>query len=152
MKKATFTLVLLLLAALSGTVVAQSHLDLSATEAHSLAGSWVVTVKPDGAPSFVNYTAMHSGGRVVTSNETGKAAIGEWVRVGGNQFAVTFMGFDVADGQTIGYKVRGTLELSQDAERMMGPFVTDIFDAEGKLLFSVTGKMEGTRIHVEPMP
>jgi len=143
-----------LIAAGASLVYAQSRLTAAEPDAHSLAGSWIVTVTPDpetGVPPFVNYAAMTKDGMIIGSNETGHASIGVWTRTAGNQSATTFMGFDTMDGQIIQYKVRSTVELSRDGEEFTGPFVTEIFDADGNTLFTVTGTIQATRIHVEPL-
>jgi len=135
-------------------VYAQSSLKGGERDADSLAGSWIINVIPDpaiGVPPFINYSVMTGDGRVINSNESGHVSVGEWIRTAVNRFAVTFMGSDVSDGQLSPYKVRGTVELSQDGEEFTGPFVTDIFDADGNLVFTITGTIQATRIHVEPL-
>jgi hypothetical protein len=143
-----------LIAAGASLVYAQPSLMGTDRDAHSLAGSWIITVIPDpqtGAPPFVNYAAMTKDGMIINSNETGHASIGVWTRTAGNQFAATFMGYDASGEEIIQYKVRSTIELSQDGEEFTGPFVTDLFDADGNLFFTVTGTVQATRIHVEPL-
>lgn len=135
-------------------VYAQPSLAGADRDAHSLAGSWIINVTPDPTtevPPFVNYAAMTKDGRLINSDSAGLASVGEWSRTAGNRFAVIFMGYAVSDGQTIQSKVRGTLELSRDGEEFTGPFVTEIFDADGNLIFTVTGTVQGERIHVEPL-
>jgi hypothetical protein len=142
-----------LIAAGASLVYAQPSLVGTDRDAHSLAGSWIITVEPKDppVPPFVNYAAMTKDGMIIGSNETGHASIGVWTRTAGNQFAVTFMGYDVSDGQIIQYKVRSTIELSQDGEEFTGPFATDLFDADGNLFLTIKGGVQATRIHVEPL-
>ena len=123
-------------------------------EDHNLAGSWEVTVIPDastGVPPFVNFTANTKDGRVITTNGIGLTSIGEWERIGDGRFATFFTGFEPTDGQAIRYTVRSTVELSQDKETFSGPFATDIYDAGGNLLFTMTGTVEAERIHIVPL-
>ncbi|UCH09123.1 MAG: hypothetical protein JSU61_07710, partial [Fidelibacterota bacterium] len=103
-----------LIAAGASLVYAQPSLMGADRDAHSLAGSWIITVIPDpqtGAPPFVNYAAMTKDGMIINSNETGHASIGVWTRTAGNQFAATFMGYDASGEEIIQYKVRSTIEL-----------------------------------------
>lgn len=143
-----------LIAAGASLVYAQPSLVGADRQAQSLAGSWIVTVIPDletGVPPFINYNAHTKDGIVIGSNETGHASIGTWIRTGGKQFATTFMGFEVYEGQTIHYKVRAAVELSRDSEEFTGPFVNEISDDEGNVLFTITGTVQATRMQVEPL-
>jgi len=141
-----------LMAAGASLVYAQSRLASADRDARSPVGSWIINIAPDpetGVPPFVNYCANTKDGRVINSNEAGHTSIGEWSRTASNQFAVTFMGSEMSDGQTTPYKVRSTVELSQDGEEFTGPFVTEVFDAAGNVIFTITGTIQATRIHVE---
>jgi len=156
LKRSVLVVVVLVALIVAGASLAYAQSQLVGAEriGHSIAGSWMITVIPDpasGVPPFVNYSAHTKDGMVIGSNETGHASIGVWSRAAGNQFAGTFVGFEVYEGQTIHYKVRAVMELSQDGEAFTGPFVNDISDVEGNPLFTVTGTVQGTRLHVEPM-
>jgi hypothetical protein len=85
---------------------------------------------------------------------------GEWTRTENGQFAVTSYLFyqaapnvATADGSVIGIeKVRLKLTLHPDGRRFTGTVVVEIRDANGSVLFSGPGVIEGTRIAVEPLP
>jgi hypothetical protein len=146
--------IIVLIAAGASLVYAQSRLASADRDARSLAGSWIINITPapeTGVPPFVNYSAMTKDGRLISSNDAGHTSVGEWSRTAGNQFAVTFMGSEVSDDQTTPYKVRSTVELSQDGEEFTGPFITEVFDADGNVIFTRTGTIQATRIHVEPL-
>lgn len=122
--------------------------------ARTVAGSWFVTAIPDpatGFPPMVSYSAMTRDGRMIGSGATGLATIGEWQRSGGSQFATTFKGYEVYEGQIIHNNVRAVLQLSRDGEEFSGPFVNEVSDVDGNVLFAIGGTVQGTRMHVEPL-
>jgi hypothetical protein len=85
---------------------------------------------------------------------------GEWIRTANGQFAVTTYLFyqaapnvATADGSVIGIeKVRFKIALRPDGRSFTGTVVVEIRDANGSVLFSGPGVIEGTRIAVEPLP
>ena len=146
-------LVLLIIAGTS-IVYAQSRQVEKGRANQSLAGAWMViaTIEdPSGIPPITNPAVMTQDGLIINSNETGNTAIGVWAKANDNQYATTFTGFEVSEGQTIQYKIRATLTLSKDGQTYTGPFVNEIFDSAGNLLFSITGVVNGTRMQVEPL-
>ena len=147
------TLVALIVAG-AALVYAQPRLMAADRDPHSLVGSLTISVIPaPGAPipPFVNYVAYTKDGLTICSRENGQAGVGTWIRTGGNQFAATFTGIDVSDGQTIQYKVRTAVELGQDGETWTAPFITEISDLDGNPLFTITGTSQGTRMHTETL-
>ncbi len=115
-----------------------------------LDGAWEVEVSPDGGVPFVNFSAKTKDGLIINTNELGFTSVGEWQLLGKRRFAVMFTGFqDIGEGGVIRYVVRATVDLGYDKQSYAGPFVTDVYDAEGNLLFSMTGTVSGTRMHAE---
>ena len=118
----------------------------------TLAGSWVVYVMPapeSGLPPYVNLTAFTKDGRIINSDPTDGAAVGEWRETGSRQFALTFMGFTKVGEDFRLFKVRATAEVDTSGDTFSGPFQTDIFDGEGNVV--ITGTVWSTRFGVEPL-
>ncbi len=118
-------------------------------------GSWSIDVRPDPGspvPPGVNFAAFTRDGILINSNGTGLAAIGSWTKVGPRSYAVTFSGFEVMGGQQLRYIIRGTLELAADSASLDGPFLTDLYTADGIHIASVTGMVHGERLTVQPLP
>lgn len=118
-------------------------------------GSWSVEVRPDPGspvPPGLNFAAFTADGILINSNMTGATAIGGWRKVGPKSYATTETGFDVIGDQQVRYVVRGFLDLSADGAILDGPFVTDLYTAEGTHIASVTGTVHCERLAVQPMP
>jgi hypothetical protein len=118
-------------------------------------GSWSIQVLPDPGspiPPSLNFAAFTRDGLVINANMTGSAAVGGWEQVGARTYATAFSGFEVIDGQPVRYVVRATLELARDHTTLAGPFLTELYTPEGTLIASVTGAVQGQRMHVEPLP
>jgi hypothetical protein len=144
----------MVIAALASVSYAQFNWATSEDEARRPVGSWIINVVPVNPPmpAVVNFSALTSDGLLINSNETGSASIGVWTKTGSRQYSATFTGLQVMGSQTFRYKVRGTLELSRGGEALDGPFVNDIFYADGSLFLTVTGTVHAARMHVEPLP
>lgn len=141
-------------AVLGGAWVVRA-LDGSETYPALPVGSWTIQVRPDPGspvPAGVNFVAFTSDGIVVNSNVSGLAGIGSWSKVGSRSYGVTFSGFEVTDGQQLRFVIRATLELSAASAELDGPFLTDIYTADGTLVASVHGTVHGERLTVQPMP
>lgn len=118
-------------------------------------GSWSIELLPDPGspiPPGTSPAAVTRDGIVISSNGTGHTGIGSWVKEGPRSYAVTFTGLDVIEGQPLRYVVRSTLELAADSATLDGPFQTDLYAADGTYLASVTGRVHGERIAVQPLP
>ena len=139
----------------SGALFAFSAKTSSAGE-QTLTGAWNVTIVFDD-PVLVGCTTpsliTKDGGIVAQGCDVSESpGYGEWRRIGNHQFAATFVGVNYGapgTGITGTYKVRGTLVVSGDT--FSGPFLTEIFAADGTLVVSVTGTVTGQRIGVEPL-
>ena len=140
----------LTVALLATAASAQSGL----TKEPTLAGSWVVYVTPapeSDIPPFVNVQAFTKDGRTITSDSTDGAGVGEWIKTGPRQFAVTFMGFTKVGEDFLLFKVRGPLEVNKSGDTFAGSFQTDIFDGEGNVVITFTGTVRATRFGVVPL-
>ncbi len=118
-------------------------------------GSWSVEIHPDPGspiPPDLNFAAFTADGILINSNGTGATAIGSWKKVGPRSYATTETGFHVIGDQRVRIVVRGLLDLSADGATLDGPFVTDVYTAEGTHIASVTGTVHCERLAVQPMP
>ena len=131
----------------------QSDVQAWNRDPRSLAGAWEVEVSPDGGVPLVNFSANTKDGLIINTNELGFASVGEWKSLGDRRFAVKFTGFqDIGEGSVIRYVVQATVDLGYDKQSYAGPSVTDVYDAEGNLLFSMNGTVSGTRMYAEVVP
>jgi hypothetical protein len=141
---------------LCGALVALSATPGSAT-GPGLTGAWNATIVLDDGTILCTSPGLNTAdGGIVTQgcsvNES--PGYGQWKRIGGQRFAVTFVGVNFAppSGQIDStYKVRATVTLSHDRQTFSGPFQTDIFALDGTLLFSATGTVTSHRIGIEPL-
>jgi hypothetical protein len=118
-------------------------------------GAWNVTIEFEGFPPCTAPSLMTADGGIVANACTNleSPGYGQWIRTGSRTYAVTFVGLEYApDGSTIGtYKVRAKGTLTKDASLFSGPFKTEVFDQEGRVIFTVTGMVRATRVTVEPL-
>ncbi len=138
----------------TSVVYAQSSLASTTRQPNGLVGSWTVTVTLDpatGMTPFVAYNAYTRDGAEIGTTATGHPLFGRWTKIGSNQFATTFKGAEVYDGELLHYKVRKELELSPDGTEFTGPCVVDMYDVDGNLLATISGTVQATRIEVEPL-
>jgi hypothetical protein len=130
--------------------------NTSSADGQTFAGAWNVTIAFDD-PVLVGCTTpslnTKDGGIVAQGCDVSESpGYGQWRRIDNDQFAATFVGVNFGapgTGITGTYKVRATLVVSGDT--FSGPFLTEIFNLDGRLLFSVTGSVTGQRIEVEPL-
>lgn len=133
-----------------------------------LVGSWLVAGTPTGAPAappriLVSFTRDGVALRTAPVRQAAPPALGTsamiigtthggWYRTGRRSFVMTFVGlaFDEAGAFLATQRVRVAAEVSPDGDSFGGPFQTDFLAADGKLLASVKGTVQGTRIAVEP--
>lgn len=81
---------------------------------------------------------------------------GLWALTGNGEFALTFYGAfigSVIDPQPQGtYKVRSKLTTNEAGDQFSGPFIIDIFDPSGNLVFSLDGTVQARRASLESLP
>ncbi len=145
----TFIIVLVVII-LASVLYWQTAVFAAGQTARGPAGTWKVSIEPEGMPPFVNYSSMTKDGRIINSNQIGLTSLGEWERDGDHQFISTFWGFEESNGQIIRYVVQSTVELGKDNETFSGPFTTTVYDSEDNLLFQMVGTVYATRLHAEP--
>lgn len=144
--------VLAVLVGVVASVYPQRNAVAKESKKNTPIGSWKIVVVSDSGPeqlTFVNFAAFTSDGQVINSNHAGLAAIGGWTRIRGHRYAVTFTGFGELNEAMMLYKIRSTLELADDGERLSGPFVTQFYDmSSGNYLFEINGTVEATRLPI----
>jgi hypothetical protein len=122
-------------------------LSLPAMARHNgLAGTWEVAGTPDPSSMvdpFVNLARISRDGSIVNVDPTEGAAVGEWRRVGPRTYTVTFYGFFPGN---LRFKVEGLVELSHGGNRFSGPFVTELSDSSGNVVFSFGGEVDASRL------
>lgn len=134
-------------------------------EANDSAASQRQTQPPSGAKTqapFIAVETFHPDGTFTETSLTdllppaGPPGQGVWAKTGAREFALTFYGVTVGDltnPQFQGtYKVRSKLTLSRAGEEFSGPFIVEIYDTTGALLFTLEGTAQGRRAHVDPLP
>ena len=152
---APFTASVATLALLLGLALVPSATPLEAVSTGAgarLAGTWEIFVEPDpqsGVAPVVNFATLTRDGKIVNVDPGLGTAVGAWRNLSGT-YAITFHGFMELGGQTLTYRVRGTVALDATAEQFSGPFVTEVRDLNGNLLLSFEGTVTATRLPVEP--
>ena len=153
------TLVALVVVASTGTWHPSSLAQdaTPAAEQEGIVGSWIITatVTDQGDSfSFVNFSTFMPGGGLVTTAPDSPLGHGAWEPSGDGTYAVTivFPDFDDDEGALEGQAtVRSTITLGPEGTTFTGPFLTEITDDTGELLFSYGGTVQGQRIGVEPL-
>lgn len=124
-------------------------------------GSWegVFTPGEGGPPPFRILFTFGAGGTVVATDagppnpHLASSEHGAWERVGNNVFLVTYkqLFFD-KDGNLDGlFKARVKFRLTRGGTEINGRVIVDLYDAKGNPLFSAEGKINCTKIRVEPL-
>lgn len=120
-------------------------LPLHAAE-NRLPGTWQVVGTPDPASMvdpFVNFSRISQDGDMVNVDPIEGTSVGNWAYIGAGQYAVTFHGF-LPGG--LHFKVEGLVHTVQGGDQFTGPFVTDVMDPGGNVVFSFGGTVTGTRL------
>jgi hypothetical protein len=126
-------------------------------EQEGIGGSWIITatVTDQGDEfSFVNFSTFMPGGGLVTTAPDSPLGHGAWELSADGTYALTmiFPDFDDDEGALEGQAmVRATVTLDPDGNTFTGPFLTEISDDAGDVLFSYGGTAQGQRIEVVPL-
>ncbi len=138
-----------------------------ADDDEALVGSWMVAATPAGTPSGPPrlLASFISGGvavRTAPLQQTALAGLGlgkmfistthgAWVRSADGTFGLTFVGFAFDDtGKFLAAQhIRVAVQVNDNRDRFTGPFKTDFIGADGQVLASISGTVQGTRIQVE---
>ena len=135
--------------ALHGTVpsgAAQAH-----DQGRQLAGTWKVTVQPDGAPAsaaFESLLVYTSTGSVVetTSRAPSSAGLGVWDHRGAGRYEVVVEKYRFEGAAYVGRTVvRETSQLAPGGARYTGRAVTTLLDASGQVVRSFGSTATGVR-------
>jgi hypothetical protein len=165
-----------LLGATAGSVAALAGIALAgrsgaiarADEDQALVGSWMVAGIPTGASPgppriLVSFTGDGVAIRTAPLQQAAPPALGSekmfistthgaWVRMDDGMFGMTWVGFafDDAGKFPATQRVRVAVKLNDTLDGFTGPFKTDFIGADGQVVASVGGTVQGTRIQVEP--
>ncbi|PYV64850.1 MAG: hypothetical protein DMG97_33775 [Acidobacteria bacterium] len=77
--------------------------------------------------------------------------MGEWIRTGPREFAVTVFFFDAQDTTVPLQRSRLRLTLDQSGDAFSGPFRYEVIDNDGNVLFSDDGSFTGKRLNIVPL-
>jgi hypothetical protein len=155
-------------AALAGIALAgRSSAIARADESQTLVGSWMVAAIPPGAQPgpprvLVSFTGDGVALRTAPLQQAAPPALGAekmfistthgaWVRMDDGGFGLTWVGFAFDDaGKFLAtQRVRVAVQLDDSLDAFSGLFKTDFIGADGQLLGSTSGSVQGTRIQVE---
>ena len=130
-----------------GTGAAQAH-----DGGRQLAGTWKVTVQPDGAPAHAAFESLlvyTSTGSVVetTSRAPSSAGLGVWDRRGAGRYSVVVEKYRFEGAVFVGRTVISeTSQLAPDGSRYTGRAVTTVLDASGQVLRTFASTATGVRL------
>ena len=156
-------------AALTGVMLAgRSSAIARADEDQALIGSWMVAGIPAGAQPgppriLVSFTGDGVALRTAPLQQAAPPALGSekmfistthgaWMGMDDGTFSMTWVGFAFDDaGKFLAtQRVRVSVQLNDTLDGFTGPFKTDFIGADGQVVASTSGTVQGTRIQVEP--
>lgn len=151
-----------LFALLTMAVPAQSEQIKSSEKSDEFAqnmkidGSWEATGTPVIQPPFKTLMNFTEGGGFIVSTQddlsiSASPGFGAWKKIQAHEYALSFKQMlSGANGGLQGeIKVNAQLTLNNRGNEFSGTFQIGIYDANGNLLFSDSGTINGTRIEVE---
>jgi len=151
-KRMVITVMLLVLLAVAASQGQSSH------SSKNLPGTFVTTVNFEGTSFKVLHSFTRDGRTTVLlpfgppcCNDTRVGGLGEWIRTGPREFAVTEFFFDSQDITVPLQRSRLKLTLDESGEEFSGPFRFEVIDTEGNVLFSDDGTFTGKRLNVVPL-
>jgi len=112
-----------------------------------LPGTWEVVGTPDAGSMvdpFVNLARIDADGGIVNVDPSEGTAVGDWKYLGTGHYAVTFHGF--LPGGALRFKVEAVVLVSPGGSQFGGPFVTDVSDGSGNVVFSFGGEVQASRL------
>ncbi len=133
-----------------------------------LVGSWLVAAVPPGAQPgpprlLVSFTGDGVALRTAPQQQAAPPALGPdrmvigtthgaWAPLTDGAFGLTFIGFavDGAGAFLAQQRIRVAVRLNDARDGFAGPFQTDFVGADGQVLASSSGTVEGTRVAAEP--
>ena len=134
----------------------------------TLEGTWTGTLTVTGAilptgvklpaaalpPPFQGlHTFTSNGGLISTGALDPGTQQGTWVQTGDRTFSLTGVSFSFdSKGQPAGMaKESETITVNETFDAFTGIGKDDVFDGAGKLMFTGTATVQGTRLRVEPL-
>jgi hypothetical protein len=149
---------------------AQASADSASQADQQLQGTWLVVGTPAGAQPggpprlLVSFTSDGLALRTAPYQLAAPPALGvskmfispthgEWQRTGDREFALMFVGFAFdADGNFLAMqRIRVAPKLNETLDTFSGPFTTDFIGADGNVIVSSSGTVQGMRMRIEPM-
>ena len=153
--KTYFRLLRISVLVLSAVAASQGQ---SSQSSKNLPGTFVVTVNFEGTSFKVLENFTRDGRSTVLlpfgppcCNDTRVGGLGEWIRTGPREFAVTVFFFDAQDTTVPLQRSRLRLTLDESGDAFSGPFRYEVIDTEGNALFSDDGSFAGKRLNVVPL-
>jgi hypothetical protein len=157
-------------AAVAGVLLAGagSRGRAQAAEDQPLVGSWLVAAVPPGAQPgpprlLVSFTGDGVALRTAPQRQAAPPSLGSdtmfigtthgaWAPLEDGTFGLTFIGFafDGAGAFLAQQRIRVAVRVNDARDGFAGPFQTDFVGAEGQVLASSSGTVQGMRIAVEP--
>ena len=157
-------------AALASLVLAgQAAAIARADQDQALVGSWMVVGTPTGAQPgpprlLVSFTGDGVALRTAPLRQVAPPALGSdtmfistthgvWARMDDGVFGLTWVGFAFDDsGKFLAtQRVRVAVHVNETLDGFSGPFETDFIGADGQVVASTSGTVQGTRIQAEPV-
>jgi hypothetical protein len=155
-------------AALAGIMLAgRSSAIARADDDQALVGSWLVAATPPGAQPgpprlLVSFTGDGVALRTAPLQQAAPPVLGAdkmfistthgvWARNADGTFGLTFAGFAFDDtGKFLAMQhIRVAVQVNDPQDAFTGPFTTDFIGADGRVLASSSGTVQGMRIQVE---
>jgi hypothetical protein len=155
-------------AALAGVALAGRNSGVAHADSDQpLVGSWLVAATPSGAPSaparlLVSFTGDGIALRTAPLQQAAPPALGAdkmfistthgaWAPNADGTYGLTFAGFAFDDaGKFLAMQhIRVVAQVDDSRDGFSGPFKTDFIGADGQVLASSSGTVEGTRMQVE---
>jgi hypothetical protein len=154
-------------AALAGVVLAGRSSAVARADDQALVGSWLVAATPPGAQPapprlLVSFTGDGVALRTAPLQQAAPPALGTdkmfistthgvWARNADGTFGLTFAGFAFdATGKFLAMqRIRVAVQVNENQDGFAGPFNTDFIGADGQVLASSSGTVQGTRMQVE---
>jgi hypothetical protein len=124
----------------------------ASAEANSPLGMWTGTITlEDGTTQKVG-VIFSSDGTMTVMEESGALGLGVWEKATGNQYRFTFWEYTQQDDAKLTWRVRSTIERSDDKEQFSGPFDVHLSGPDGSIIAEGAGSATFVRNKVEPMP
>jgi hypothetical protein len=135
----------------------------------ALVGSWMVAGIPTGTQPgppriLVSFTGDGVAVRTAPLQQAAPPALGSdkmfistthgaWGRMDDGTFGMTWVGFAFDDaGKFLAtQRVRVSVQVNDTLDSFTGPFKTDFVGADGQVVASSSGTVQGRRIQVEPL-